>query len=67
MTPVVSPENPNLEIVMAGTSLGTTDLFDENGNARFEVRLIAKQLLDSTHKITIYSEAAHATVSVDVN
>lgn len=67
LTPVVSPENPNLEIVKAGATLGTTDLFDENGNARFEVRLTAKPLDDSTHKITIYSEATHATVSVDVN
>ena len=67
LTPVVSPENPNLEIVKAGTSLGTTDLFDENGNARIEVRLTAKPLKDSTHKITIYSEMTHAIVSVDVN
>ncbi|WP_261306139.1 S-layer homology domain-containing protein [Paenibacillus andongensis] len=67
LVPVVSPENPSLEIVKAGTTLGTTDLFDENGNARFEVRLTAKPLKESTHKITIYSEAANAMVSVDVN
>jgi hypothetical protein len=67
LMPVVSPQNPNLEIVKAGTTLGTSDLFDENGNARFEVRLTAKPMDDSTHKITIYSGATHATVRVDVN
>ncbi|MEC0231436.1 S-layer homology domain-containing protein [Paenibacillus alba] len=67
MMPDIMPDNPNLEIVKAGADLSPTDLFDINGNPRFEVKLIGKPDKQSTHQVTIYSENAYATVSVDVD
>ncbi|UKS29758.1 S-layer homology domain-containing protein [Paenibacillus sp. HWE-109] len=67
LLPDINPDNPHLEVVKAGASLSASDLFDTNGIARLEVKLTAKPEQATTHQITIYSENAYATVSVDIN
>ncbi|OAS14544.1 S-layer homology domain-containing protein [Paenibacillus oryzisoli] len=67
INPVITPYEQNLEIVKAGSSFATADLFDENDNARVQVKLIAKVDKTADYTVNIYGGSSSATATVSVS
>ncbi|RTE03535.1 S-layer homology domain-containing protein, partial [Paenibacillus whitsoniae] len=66
INPVITPYEQKLEVVKAGSSFTTADFFDDNDNARVQVKLTGKVDKTADYTVNIYGGASSATATVSV-
>ena len=66
INPVITPYEQYIEVVKAGATFATSDLFDDNDNARVEVKLTAKLDKTADYTVNIYGGSSSATATVSV-
>ncbi|UKS26116.1 S-layer homology domain-containing protein [Paenibacillus sp. HWE-109] len=66
INPMITPYEQNLEVVKAGASFIADDFFDENDNARVQVKLKAKVDKTADYTLNIYGGSSSATATISV-